>query len=291
MLTRTIFLLLSLTASTALQAQQPTEASITQQLKGLRAVPDPQRPAATTKIALDIRTLPAGLTKLRLADSLTNLSTEGDPGRNTLQTVTSTLAESLQQNPLPLGKTGQPQSPYLDLAKLVRYEHMSPTIPDKDGDKPFDDPQLAQATAILVANDAEIEKADFTLKDLHGKKWTLSELRGKIVLVNFWATWCPPCRKEMPDLDVIYTHFESQGLVILSLTDENPFKVTSFFTGNNYHPPVLLDEDGKVHKQFHVDGIPKSFVFNREGKLVAETIDERTQHQFLVMLSQAGLHP
>jgi peroxiredoxin len=260
---------------------QATESSITKQIQGLRAVPDPQRPAATIQIAKDIRTLPAGLSKLKLADALTHLVTEGDPGREALQTVADTLAQALSETLQP-AKDNQPPMPYMDLAKLARYEGITTDLKD---------PLLARADEILAADDAEVEKADFTLKDLKGKKITLSELRGKIVLVNFWATWCPPCRKEMPDLDAIYTHFQSQGLVVLSLTDEDPFKVSSFFSGGSYHPPVLLDTGGKVAKQFHVDGLPKTFVFDREGKLVAQSIDMRTQHQFLLMLAKAGLHP
>lgn len=260
---------------------QATESSIISQLKNLRSVPTAQRPAATMKIATDIRTLPPGLSKLKLADGLCHLSTEGDPGQETLQAVADTLSQALSESPLP-AKNDQPPMPYSDLAKLVRYEHVTTDLKD---------PLLAKADQILAADDAEIEKVDFTLKDLHGKKVTLSELRGKIVLVNFWATWCPPCRLEMPDLDTIYTHFQSQGLVVLSLTDEDPFKVNSFIGPTGYHPPVLLDTGGKVAKQFHIDGIPKSFVFDRNGKLVAQSIDMRTQHQFLMMLAQAGLHP
>jgi peroxiredoxin len=95
----------------------------------------------------------------------------------------------------------------------------------------------------------------------------------------------------MPDLDAIYTHFQSQGLVVLSISDEEPFKVNSYIAPTGYHPPVLLDTGGKVAKQFHIDGIPKTFVFDRDGKLVAQSIDMRTQHQFLMMLAKAGLHP
>jgi peroxiredoxin len=95
----------------------------------------------------------------------------------------------------------------------------------------------------------------------------------------------------MPDLDVIYTHFQSQGLVILSITDEDPVKVDPFIGKMGYHPPVLFDSDGKVHKLFHVEGIPRSFVFNRDGRLVAEAIDQRTQGQFFQMLARGGLHP
>ncbi len=95
----------------------------------------------------------------------------------------------------------------------------------------------------------------------------------------------------MGDLDLIYTHYQPEGLVILSLSSENPFTVGSYLNGKNYHPPVLLDDGGKVAKAFHVDGLPRSFVFNRDGKLVAESIDMRTQRQFFEMLAAAGLKP
>jgi peroxiredoxin len=277
---RTLVAALLLWAAPALLAQA-SESAITNQLRNLRSVPTAQRPAATLKLATDIRTLPAGPTRLKLASALSNLATEGDAGAETLQAVADTLAQSLAASPLP-AKGDQPPMPYMELAKLVRYEHVTATL---------DDPLFVKAAQVLAGEDADIEKADFTLKDLHGKKVTFSELRGKIVLVNFWATWCPPCRLEMPDLDAIYTRFQSQGLVVLSITDEEPFKVSSFIGPTGYHPPVLLDPDGKVSKQFHIDGIPKSFVFNREGKLVAVAIDQRTQRQFLEMLSKTDLHP
>ena len=260
---------------------EATEGSITNQLKGLRAVPTDQRPAATLKIALDIRTLPAGMPKLKLADALCHLSTEGDAGAETLQAVADTLSKSLAETPVP-AKGDQVPMPYSDLAKLVRYEGVKATL---------DDPLFAKANQTLAADEAEIAKADFTLKDMHNKKVTLSELRGKIVMVNFWATWCAPCRAEMGDLDALYKYFEPQGLVVLSITDEEPFNVGTFLAPANYHPSVLFDPESKVHKLFHVDGIPHTFLFNRDGKLVAVAIDQRTRRQFLQMLSKTDLHP
>ena len=95
----------------------------------------------------------------------------------------------------------------------------------------------------------------------------------------------------MPALDAIYSHYQNEGLVILSISAEDAFTVNSFLQGRDYHPPVLIDSDGKVNKQFHVTGIPKTFVFNREGKLVGVAIDQSTQKQFLTLLGQAGLKP
>jgi len=120
----------------------------------------------------------------------------------------------------------------------------------------------------------------------------LSKLRGKVVLVNFWATWCPPCRKEMPDLDTLAHRFAKQGLVVLSLSDEDDHaKVASYVASHKINYPILLDPEGATAKNFHVEGIPKTFIFNRDGKLAAQSIDMRTEGQFLAMLQQAGIKP
>jgi thiol-disulfide isomerase/thioredoxin len=259
---------------------QASESVINKQLEKLRSLNAQQRSAVSIKIAADIRTLPAGAKKVDFANSLANLVTEGDQGSEALQTVADTLSQALAQSPIP-AKGDQPPAPYLELASLVRYKSVTTTLKD---------PLLVKATQVLIANDADVQKADFTLQDLHNKKVTLSELRGKIVMVNFWATWCPPCRAEMPDLNWIYDHFKSQGLVILSITDEDVFTVGPYVVRAGYDPPVLIDPRGKVAKQFHITGIPKTFVFNREGKLVGESIDQCTQRQFLDMLGNTDLH-
>jgi thiol-disulfide isomerase/thioredoxin len=277
----TVLLAAALLLAVSPLRSQPSQSKIESQIEKLRSLPDDKRPAATMQLAHDVQSLPAGQSKVRLADALANLVTEGDQGADALQAVADTLAKSLAETPIP-AKGDQPPMPYMELAQLVRYEHVNITLNDS---------LYAEAADILAANDADIEKADFTLRDLHNKPWTLSRLRGKIVMVNFWATWCSPCRAEMPNLDAIYTHYQSQGLVILSITDEDPFKVSQFLARANYHPPVLIDPDGAVHKLFHIVGIPHTYVFNREGKLVGVGIDQCTQRQFFGMLAAAGLQP
>ena len=94
----------------------------------------------------------------------------------------------------------------------------------------------------------------------------------------------------MPDLDALYRRFKEQGLVILAISDEEAAKVKSYLAEKPVTYPILLDPGRKVNDLFLINGIPKSFVYDRKGKLVAQSIDMRTQKQFLEMLGQAGLH-
>jgi peroxiredoxin len=256
------------------------EKPIVEQINGLRKLDDATRAHTTKDLALQIRALPVTPNKLRLAGALSNLSTEGDFGRDTLQEVTTTLADALREQPPARGKQGEPDYLYVELASLVRYEHMHAESSD---------PQFADAMAKLEADDAKRQNADFTLTDLQGKNWHLRELRGKVVLVNFWATWCPPCRKEMPDLQALYDKYKDNGFLVLSISDEEVAKVAPFIAEKKIGYPVLLDPGRKVNDAFIVEGIPKSFVYDRNGKLVAQSIDMRTRGQFQEMLAQAGL--
>ena len=251
------------------------EQPIVDTLRGLRGLPDDVRAKTTKQLALDIRGLPVTPNKLRLAQGLANLLTEGDFGHDTLQEVATTLADALRE------QTDQPEDPYLELATLVRYEHVNASL---------DNPKFAAAMSKLEAQDRQREHADFTLTDLQGKAWTLQNLKGKVVLVNFWATWCPPCRKEMPDLDALYQKFKDRGLIVLAISDEDAAKVGSYIQEHNVSYPVLLDPGRKVNEAFQVEGIPKSFVYDRNGKLAAQAIDMRTKQQFLEMLESAGLN-
>jgi peroxiredoxin len=269
------------------------EKPIADQIHGLRGLADDVRAGTTKEVALKIRKLPATENKLRLAVGLANLSTEGDFGHDTLQEVATTLADTLRERPVPWteakksdatsGAEREPAYPYVELATLVRYEDVdAPDLSNDDG-------QFHAAMMRLEEDDRKREHPEFTLKDLSGKTWNFADLRGKVVLVNFWATWCPPCRKEMPDLDALYRRFESKGFVVLGISDEEAAKVEPFVHERKVSFPVLLDPGRKVNGMFVVEGIPKSFVYDRQGKLVAQSIDMRTQKQFLAMLSRAGL--
>jgi peroxiredoxin len=277
------------------------EKPIADQIHGLRSLPDDVRAVTTKGLAIKIRKLPASENEVRLAVGLAELSTEGDFGHDTLQEVAATLAQSLSERPVPWAAadadkdksgtgtdtkaTRAPAYPYVELASLVRYEHVDASLVGSS----IGDEQFREAMLRLEADDRKRQHPDFTLADISGKSWTFSELRGKVVLVNFWATWCPPCRKEMPDLQTLYEHFRAQGFVVLGISDEEAMKVEPVIRERRVSFPVLLDPGRKVNEMFVVDGIPKTFVYDREGKLVAQSIDMRTQKQFLDMLKKAGL--
>jgi len=107
---------------------------------------------------------------------------------------------------------------------------------------------------------------DFQLQDLNGDTVSLSDLRGSPVMLNFWATWCPPCRAEMPYMQQIYVEWQDKGLVILTINlRENSSKVRQFMQSNNLYFPVLLDANGNVAQKYNVTGIPTTFFISKDG--------------------------
>jgi len=107
---------------------------------------------------------------------------------------------------------------------------------------------------------------DFTLKGLDGQEVSLSDFRGKPVLLNFWASWCGPCLIEMPFLQVIYEKWTGKGLVLLAVNlQEDPAKVKEFIDDAGYTFPVLLAPGNKVPLSYNIRGIPATFFIDADG--------------------------
>ncbi len=118
---------------------------------------------------------------------------------------------------------------------------------------------------------------DFTLMNMQGEPVSLSQYRGKVVILNFWATWCPPCREEMPSMERLYQKYKDQGLVILAVsTDENGKKVVGqFLQKTPYSFPILLDSDSVAQNAYGVFRFPESFIIDRNGIVVKKIIGGR----------------
>lgn len=107
---------------------------------------------------------------------------------------------------------------------------------------------------------------DFQLTDLDGKSQSLSQHRGKVVLVNFWATWCKPCTTEMPAMQTTYDKLRDKGFVVLAINElEDEAKVREHIKQYNHTFPVLLDRSNKVANQFGVFGLPVSVFIDEKG--------------------------
>ncbi|WP_461829113.1 TlpA disulfide reductase family protein [Aquifex sp.] len=109
---------------------------------------------------------------------------------------------------------------------------------------------------------------DFTLKTLDGREISLKDFKGKVVLINFWATWCPPCREELPLFERLYKKYKDKGFVILAVNTD-PENLQDFLKdyGENLSFPILIGNDDILNK-YPVRGLPTSILIDREGKIV-----------------------
>ena len=118
---------------------------------------------------------------------------------------------------------------------------------------------------------------NFTLPGLDGKAISLSDYRGKVVLVNIWATWCPPCVDEMPSMEKLYQELKGKNFEILAVSIDEPGEkvVAPFMKKNKLSFPALLDPEGTIKSVYQTTGVPESFIVNKQGILVEKIIGPR----------------
>ena len=114
---------------------------------------------------------------------------------------------------------------------------------------------------------------DFKLKDLNGQELSLSDLKGKKVFLNFWATWCPPCKAEMPEIEKLYQEIKDNDLVIVAVEiGESLDTVKPFIDSNKYNFKVLLDPDQSVATKYNIASIPTSYFIDAEGYIISKHV-------------------
>ena len=131
---------------------------------------------------------------------------------------------------------------------------------------------------------------DFTLRNLSGQPVTLSALRGQVVLINFWATWCIPCQAEMPAIQHAYDARKGAGLTVLAVNLNEPAKdVQDYVTRLGVNFPVLLDAGDSISTLYRVRGYPTSFFVDRSGTVAIEQVGMMSDTQLAGNLAQLGL--
>ncbi len=134
------------------------------------------------------------------------------------------------------------------------------------------------ADAPRVAPQVNFLAPSFSLPALDGAVVSSNDLRGRVVLVNVWATWCPPCRAEMPEIQAAYERYRSQGLVVVAINQgEDAGTVARFAEQFDLTFPILLDPGGTIGRSYQVYALPGSFFIDRDGMVRAKTLGGLTR--------------
>ncbi len=141
--------------------------------------------------------------------------------------------------------------------------------------KVIDEDLLIKAKITPIKNIKEAP--NFTLEDLCGKKVELHSFKGKVILLVFWATWCGPCKKEMPSMEALYRQFKHRDFVLLgiSVDYEKKERVKEFIEKNDWSFPILLDPKLRAYRLYEIKGIPTSILIDRQGRMVGKALGPR----------------
>ena len=160
-------------------------------------------------------------------------------------------------------------------------KHEDEAIPTTDASTDDNDAATNDTDASTDDNDYDmIPAVDFTLMDQYGNEHTLSEYKDKVIFLNFWATWCPPCKMEMPDIEKIYKEYElnKEDVIILGVAnpssdeypknaDESKENIIAFLDENEYTFPVVFDETGDLFRQYYITAFPTTYLIDMNGNI------------------------
>ncbi len=121
---------------------------------------------------------------------------------------------------------------------------------------------------------------NFNLTDLNGKQVKLSDYKGKVVFLNFWATWCPPCKREIPDFIELQKKYSNQGFTFIGIALDDYQSVVRFAKDHKINYPVVIGDENLVKQYGNIRGIPTSFLISKDGKIVQRYEGYRTKEVF-----------
>ena len=157
------------------------------------------------------------------------------------------------------------------LLMVMCFALLTSSIVSAESDAPGLGYQFTPLTPLVAA-------PDFTLPDMDGEPYALQDFRGKVVLINFWATWCPPCRKEMPALEALYKKLGDESFTVLAVNQwEDPDHVFAYTGELNVFPTfqILFDPESAISEKYSVKGLPTSFLIDKKGRLAYRAVGGR----------------
>jgi thiol-disulfide isomerase/thioredoxin len=167
------------------------------------------------------------------------------------------------------------------------------TTPTPDGKT---DPSSSPSTESVAASMEEPSPIplgkpapDFQVASLTGDKLKLSSLKGKVVMIDFWATWCPPCREGLPITNKMHEKYSKQGLQVLTVSNEDAITVSDFIKENKYSFPAYLDTSGSAESTYKIEGIPTLVVIDAQGNLSSYMVGLHPEEAVVAALKKAGL--
>lgn len=140
----------------------------------------------------------------------------------------------------------------------------------------------------LVSFSNSAKAPDFNLKDQYGVVHSLENYKGKVIFLNFWATWCPPCKKEMPDIENIYKEYgeNKKDVVILGVNSEKENEAKKFLKDKGYTFPTVIDENSEVMRKYFIQAFPTSFVIDKEGNVYGYVMGGLTKEQIKQVIEE-----
>ena len=140
--------------------------------------------------------------------------------------------------------------------------------------------------SLFIFTGCKSTSGDFTLMDLDGNAISLSDFNGKVLILNFWATWCPPCREEIPDFVEVYNEYESKDVQFIGVSNEDISTLRSFVDDYNISYPILID-DANIMGKWGISAIPTTFVFDKDGQIISKSVGAMTRDQLVNIIEDA----
>jgi peroxiredoxin len=231
----------------------------------------------------EVRRMPPDRQQAGAAAELLSLAA-GQESTAKLEPITGFLLRSL----LPLARgdlrseVGEPEdawcaSMYSFVALEIHQHHLTTSE---------DDPSLTTRLALLDLRDRIQDAYDFTLKDANGRRYTLRQLRGHVVVLQFWSAWCGTCARSLPRLEKLYRDNAKNDVVVLGISDEPEAVTRSFINEHGYTFPFLFDEDSRVSGHFGIFVLPTAIVIDQTGRIVSSIVNDAPSGQLQRVVSE-----